>query len=104
MYRLNSEDGISSGLIIWIAFIIIFFLLGIPAVLSVVFGLCSGVAVGMIVAYATAEKIDEVKESSVTEESPIQPVRRLVERLPVSKWRQRFSAPLKGKPPRRIGR
>ncbi|GAB4374442.1 MAG: hypothetical protein Kow00121_18890 [Elainellaceae cyanobacterium] len=103
MYNLNSEDGVSAGLITWIIFIVVFFLLGIPAVFTIFLGFCGALAVGTIIAYWRAEEAEEGKKPSATEESPIRPTRGLVGQLPVPGW-SRLSSSFKGKPPKRIGK
>ena len=100
MYKLNSEDGFSGGLITWGLCILVFALLGVPAVLSILVGLAGGVAVGAIIAYWRAEKSDEAAKPVVEEPEVIQPVRRLVQ-LP---QRIRMPRVLRSKSPKRIGK
>lgn len=105
MYKLNSEDGTSAGLVVWIFFVLVFFVLGVPAVLSIFLGLLGGIAVGTIIAYTRAKKQDdEAPKPEQPRPDAIRPVRRIVDQLPVSRWRSRVASPFRSKPTRRIGR
>jgi hypothetical protein len=102
MYKLNSEDAVSAGLTTWLIFVVVLFLLGTPAVLSILLGLLAGFATGRIIAYTRAEKLDDVPK---VEEKPsvIQPVQRFVGQIPF-KLRPNRASVFRSKPPRRIGR
>lgn len=81
MYIFRSEDGVPGALIIWAVFIIVLALLGVPALLAILLGAFGGIAVGFIQIYWRAEKDEDAVEER-QEDSPIKPIRRLVERLP----------------------
>jgi len=83
MYRFRSEDGVPGGLIIWAVFIILFWVLGVPALLSILLGTFGGFAVAFLLIYWRAEKDDAVAVEKV-DESPIRPMSRLIERFPFS--------------------
>lgn len=83
MYRYRSEDGVPGALIIWAVFIIVFAVLGVPAPLAILLGGIGGAAVGFIQIYWRAEKDEGVVEKQ-EEESPIRPIRRLIDRFPLS--------------------
>lgn len=83
MYSFRSEDGVPGALIIWAVFIIVLALLGVPALLAIVLGAIGGGAVAFIHIYWRAEKDEEAVEERA-EDSPIKPIRRLIERLPFS--------------------
>ncbi|WP_416675565.1 hypothetical protein [Egbenema bharatensis] len=104
MYKLNSEDAVAAGLTAWLIFVVVLFLLGTPAVLSILLGLFAGFATGRIIAYTRAEKLDDAPKA---EDKPnvIQPVQRFVGRIPVfTKLRPDRASVFRGKPPKRIGR
>jgi hypothetical protein len=104
MYKLNSEDGTLAGLLVWLVFVLVFYLLGTPAVLSILLGLFGGIATGVIIAYARAEKVEDEPKIQTEQSDAIRPVRRLVDQLPVSRLRPRVPSPFRSKPPRRIGK
>jgi hypothetical protein len=83
MYRLESEEGFSGGLITWGIFVLFLWLVGVPAVLCILLGAFAGAAVWLIIAFWRAEKSDEEPRSR-DDDSPIRPVRRLIQRLPGS--------------------
>jgi hypothetical protein len=104
MYKLNSDDGTLAGLFTWAVFVLVFFLLGTPAVLSILLGLLGGIAVGTMIAYARAEKLDDEPKAQEPKSDAIRPVQRIVNQLPVSRFRPKLPSPLRPKSPRRIGR
>jgi hypothetical protein len=81
MYRLESEEGFSGGLITWGIFVLFLWLVGVPAVLCILLGAFAGAAVWLIIAFWRAEKSDEPPRKR-EEDSAIRPVRRLIQRLP----------------------
>lgn len=83
MYRFRSEDGVPGALIIWAVFIILFWIMGVPALLSILLGTFGGIAVGFLLIYWRAEE-DTVVAVEKTDDSPIRPMRRLIERFPLS--------------------
>lgn len=93
MYKLESEEGFSGGLITWGIFVLLFALLGVPAVLCIVLGAVGGAAVWLMIAYWRAEKSDAPPKPA-DESDAIRPVRRLIQRFPGSAGLGRyFGAP-----------
>ena len=83
MYRFRLDDGVPGGLIIWAVFLILFAVLGVPAFLAIFLGLFGGLAVLSILVYWGAEK-DEGVVVKKEDDSPIQPMRRFIERFPLA--------------------
>jgi hypothetical protein len=59
MYRLASEAGFQAGLRVWIVFLVVFWILGTRAEISIFLGAIAGLAVRTIVAYSKAQKVPE---------------------------------------------
>jgi xanthine/uracil permease len=104
VYRLEDEDGVSAGLTVWLIFVVVLFLIGTPAVLSILLGLFGGFAAGWIIACVRADKLDDAPKTEQDKPSVIQPVQKLVDRIPVFRLRPKRVALFRSKPPRRIGK
>lgn len=102
-YKLKTDEGVQGALVISAVFILVLALLGIPAWLCILFGLCGGAAVWLMIAYWRAEKIPEDKTKPAQQEEVIKPVKRVFERLPLFRRRTQLPSPFRPKPPRRIG-
>ncbi|HEY9664308.1 MAG TPA: hypothetical protein V6C65_38175 [Allocoleopsis sp.] len=102
-FKFETEEGSQGGLVTWGVLIVIFALLGVPALLSILLGGIGGIAVGTLIAYWRAEKLPPDPTQPKQDEDAIKPVKRLIERLPVPAWRVRPPSPFRPKPPRRIG-
>ncbi|WAL60364.1 hypothetical protein [Thermocoleostomius sinensis] len=81
MYKLESEEGFFGGIIIWGIFVLLLWLVGIPAVLCILLGGFAGAAVWLIIAFWRAQKSDDPPKKR-EEDSAIRPVRRLIQRFP----------------------
>lgn len=61
MYKFKSDSGVESGLKIWIAFILGFWLVGFRAELCIFLGAIGGLAIWALVGSWKAEKVDPPK-------------------------------------------
>ena len=80
MYRFESDEGFRAGISAWGYFVLIFYLLAdFNAELTILLGLFGGVAVGVIVSFVRAEKIELSAEEAKPETPAQQPavIRRL---------------------------
>ena len=80
MYRFDSDEGFRAGISAWGYFVLIFYLLAdFNAELTILLGLFGGVAVGVIVSFVRAEKLELSAEEAKPEIPAPQPtvIRRL---------------------------
>ena len=68
MYRFDSDEGFRAGISAWGYFVLIFYLLAdFNAELTILLGLFGGVAVGVIVSFVRAEKLELSAEEAKPE-------------------------------------
>lgn len=88
MYKFNTKEATGSGLRIWIAFILGFWLVGIRAELCVLLGAIGGLAVRQILSFWKAEKVDaQPLPSPTADQTPLGTPLEDVFRKPAERFR-----------------
>jgi hypothetical protein len=67
MSKMTTNDGFSTGLKVWMLFLLTFFLLGYPVLLSIFWGALAGLAGGIIAAGLQAKEMGDRKAGEPVE-------------------------------------
>lgn len=107
MYNFKVKGATEAGLRIWIAFILGFWLAGLPAELCIFLGAIGGLATWQLVRYWKAVKVDKPPPSSAAAEIPLIAPLSQVFRKPAERFRKlgagrRLPKLPARKPPRRL--